>query len=335
MAARGSARIMAAMHRAPRLAIGLAAGTATAAIAVRAVSAHGDSAPQPTLTTILTSWSGDPLPWLGVATATVAYLAAVSFVNRAHPNNPVPSLRVIAWLAGVGAIALALLSAVDVYADSVFSVHMVQHVLLAMVAPPLLALGAPTTLTLRAATPAVRRSLLLPILHSRLVRTVSWPPLGWLVFSLVMWATHFSPLFNAALENELLHGLEHLAYLAAGLLFWWPVIGADPSRWRLGPVGRMAFLAAQMPVNTAVGLVILFAPTVLYAHYATLDRPWGPDPMTDQQVAGILMWGAGDVILLIGLVLAIAAWLGDSEKRSRRVEERAARRDEGVQVESR
>lgn len=325
---------MAAMHRAPRLAIGLAAGTAAAAIAFQTVLAHGDSAPQPTLTTILTSWSGDPLPWLGVVTATVAYLAAVRFVNRAHPSNPVPRLRVIAWLAGVGAIALALLSAVDVYADSVFSVHMVQHLLLAMVAPPLLALGAPTTLALRAAAPALRRSLLLPILHSRLVSTVSWPPLGWIVFSLVMWATHFSPLFNAALENEFLHGLEHLAYLAAGLLFWWPVIGADPSRWRLGPVGRMAFLAAQMPVNTAVGLVILFAPRVLYAHYATLDRAWGPDPMTDQQVAGILMWGAGDVILLIGLVLAIAAWLGDSEKRSRRVEERAARHDQGASTES-
>jgi putative copper resistance protein D len=247
----------------------------------------------------------------------------------------VPRLRITDWLAGVAMIALALVSAVDVHADSLFGVHMVQHLLLAMVAPPLLALGAPTTLVLRAATPALRRSLLIPMLHSRLVRAVSWPPLAWVVFSSVMWATHFSPLFNAALENEMLHSLEHLLYLAAGLLFWWPVVGADPSTWRLGSIGRMAYLAAQMPVNTAVGLVILFAPKVLYAHYATLDRGWGPDPMTDQQVAGIMMWGAGDVILLIALTLAIAAWLRADEKRSRRMEERAARRDERVPVESR
>ncbi len=329
------ARIMPAMHRALRLAISLGGGTAVATVAIQRVVAHGDTAPEPTLLAILTAWSSDPLPWLGVVAATGAYLVAVRFVNRRHPKSPVPRLRVVAWLAGVAVIALALVSAVDIYADSVFSIHMVQHLLLAMVAPPLLALGAPTTLALRAATPALRRSLLLPVLHSRVVRAVSWPPLGWIVFSVVMWATHFSALFNAALENDLLHSLEHLLYLGAGLLFWWPVVGADPSRWRLGPIGRMAYLAAQMPVNTSVGLVILFAPRVLYAHYATFDRSWGPDPLTDQQVAGIVMWGAGDVILLAALALAIAAWLRADEKRSRRIEKRAARRDERAQFESR
>lgn len=325
---------MRAMHRAPPFAISLAGSAVLAMAAVTVASAHGDSAPEPSLTAIFTSWSSDPLPWLGIVAATAAYLVAVRFVNRAHPRSPVPAWRIAAWLAGVAVIGLALVSAVDVYADSVFSIHMLQHLLLAMVAPPLLALGAPTTLALRAATPALRRSLLLPVLHSRLVRAVSWPPLGWIVFSVVMWATHFSPLFNAALENELLHSLEHLLYLAAGLLFWWPVVGADPSRWRLGSIGRMAYLAAQMPVNTAVGLVILFAPNVLYAHYATLDRGWGPDPMTDQQIAGAVMWGAGDVILLLALALAIAAWLRADEKRSRRSEERAARREEPAPLES-
>ena len=326
--------MMSAMHRARGLAVGLAGGTVMVLATVARAAAHGDSAPEPTLATILTTWSGDPLPWLGVATAFLAYVAAVRAVNRAHPRSPVPRLRVVGSLAGVAAVALALLSAIDVYADSLFGIHMVQHLLLAMVAPPLLALGAPTTLALRVATPSLRRMLLLPILHSRLVGAVSWPPVGWVVFSVVMWATHFSPLFNAALENDLLHSLEHMLYLGAGLLFWWPVVGADPSRWRLGSIGRLAFLAAQMPVNTAVGLGILFAPRVLYAHYATLDRNWGPDPMTDQQVAGIIMWGAGDVILLIALVLAIAAWLRADEQRSRRIEERAARHRQGASVES-
>jgi cytochrome c oxidase assembly factor CtaG len=296
--------------------------------------AHGDEAPEPTLAIILTTWTGDPLPWIAIAAATFGYLGAVRVVNRNHPSNPVPGLRVGAWLAGVAVIAVALVSAVDAYADSLFTVHMVQHLLLAMVAPPLLALGAPVTLALRVASLRVRRKVLLPLLHSRLVKAASWPPVGWAIFAVVMWATHFSPLFNAALENDALHSAEHLLYLGAGALFWWPVIGADPVRWRLSPIARMVFLASQMPLNTAVGLAIYFAPAVLYPHYASIARTWGPDPFTDQQISGIVMWGIGDVILLGALVLAVAGWLRADEMQSRRMRERAARNVDGASVES-
>ena len=288
---------------------------------------------QPDLGIILSTWAGDPLPWIGVVLAAVLYLVAVRIVDRAHPANRVPRWRIAAWLAGVAAIAIALVSAVDVYAGRLFSVHMVQHLLLSMVAPPLLALGAPMTLALRAASPRVRRSVLLAVLHSWPVRTVSWPPVGWIVFAVAMWATHFSPLFNAALENHALHSVEHLIYLVAGVLFWWPLIAADPMRWRLSPIGRMAYLAAQMPFNTAVGLAIYFAPGILYPHYALIGRTWGPDPLTDQQIAGIVMWGLGDVILLSALVLAVEAWLRADERRSRRTRERAARDVERASVE--
>ena len=321
------------MHRILRVGGCLGAGVALAAIRAQAVLAHGATPPAPTEANVFTAWSGDLLPWLGVATATVGYQALVRVVNRAHPVTRVPRWRVAAWLAGTVVIAVALGSAIDVYADSVFSVHMVQHLLLSMVAPPLLAMGAPATLALRAASPSLRRSLLLPVLHSRLVTAISWPPVGWALFAVVMWATHFTSLFNAALENDGLHSIEHLMFLGAGLLFWWPVIGADPIRWRLRPVPRMLYLAAQMPVNTAIGLVIYFSPTILYAHYATLVRSWGPDPHTDQQLAGIVMWGAGDIILLGALVLAIAGWLRADEERSRRTEERAMRNVERAPIE--
>jgi putative membrane protein len=289
---------------------------------------------EPDLRIVLTTWIDDPLPWIAIVLAAVLYLAAVRIVDRAHPTTRVPRWRIAAWLAGVSAIGLALVSAVHVYAGSVFTVHMLQHLLLAMVAPPLLALGAPMTLALRATAPSLRRSLLLPVLHSRLARAISWPPVGWVVFTVVMWATHFSPLFNAALENQVVHSAEHLLYLAAGLLFWWPVIGADPIRWRLSPAWRMVYLAAQMPFNTAVGLAIYFAPTILYPHYATLGRTWGPDPFTDQQLAGVVMWGIGDVILLGALVLAIAAWLRADEKHSRRDRERTTRDVDRAPVEN-
>jgi putative copper resistance protein D len=288
---------------------------------------------EPDLGVILSTWSGDPLPWIGIVLAIALYLAAVRIVDRAHPATRVPKWRIAAWLAGVAVVALALVSAVHIYAGSVFSVHMVQHLLLAMVAPPLLALGAPVTLTLRAASPNVRRSILLPVLHSRPLKAISWPPVAWTFFAVVMWATHFSPLFNAALENQAVHSAEHLLYLLAGVLFWWPVIGADPIRWRLRPIGRMVYLAAQMPFNTAVGLAIYFAPTILYPHYALLGRTWGPVPAIDQQVAGIVMWGFGDVILLGALVLAVEAWLRADEERSRRTRERATHHIERGSIE--
>lgn len=268
--------------------------------------------------------------WLALAVTAFGYLGAVVAVNRAHPHNHVPRFRVVAWLAGVGVVGLALVSFVDVYADDLLSAHMVQHVLLAMVAPPLLAVGAPVTLALRTASPRVRKRYLLPVLHSRAVRALSWPPVGWIAFAAVMWFTHFSPLFEAALENETIHNLEHLLYLAAGILFWWPVVAADPSPWRWKPMPRMAYLGAQMPIHTAVGLIIYFAPVVLYPYYATVDRAWGPDPLTDQQIAGAIMWGAGDVILVGAITAVAAAWIRTEERKGRRMPGAGSSQTEGV-----
>lgn len=324
--------MMRAMGRAIRA--GLALGAASTVLCAPVAFADSDLTPAPTLSNLLGSWSGDVVPWIGIIVGSAAYLAAVRVVDRRQPQAPVPRWRVAAWLAGLAVIALALVSPVDTYATSLFSVHMVQHVLLAMVAPPLLALGAPITLLLRVTTPRARRRFILPFLNSRLIRAISWPPAGWVVFAVVMWVTHFSPLFEAALEDEGVHILEHGLYLTAGAMFWWPAVGADPSPRRLRPGARIAYLALQMPLNTAVGLAIYFAPTVLYAHYASLQRAWGPHPYADQQVAGIVMWAAGDVILLAAVVLAASAWLRADEQRSRRLEKRAVRRDDRATAET-
>ena len=284
--------------------------------------AHGTLASEPTPLSALTAWSPDPLPWTAVLVAAGAYLIAVRRVNRAHPRVPVPGWRVSAWLAGLVVILLALVSAVDVYAADFLSVHMVQHLLLAMVAPPLLALGAPITLLLRVASPRARQRLILPVLHSRVVRVMASPLVAWPLFAIVMWLTHFSPLYEAALDDPAVHIAEHLVYLASGVLFWWPVVAADPIPRRLGYGARLAYLVLQMPVNAAVGLAIYAAPTVLYAHYAQIERAWGPDALTDQQIGGLLMWGAGDLLLLAAVPVVVAAWMRADTRRSRRSDAR-------------
>ena len=309
----------------PRLAA-IAAVVGACAVALRAAPAlgHGSAAPEPTLQAIGLTWLADPLPWIGALLAAAGYLAAVRRVNRVHPHSPVSGWRTAAWLSGVGLGLLALVSAIDVYAEELLWVHMVQHLLLGMVVPPLLALGAPITLLLRVASPDVRRRHILPVLHARLFRLVTSPLVAWPLFTAVLWTTHFTPLYDAALENPLLHVAEHGAFLVTGVLFWWPVVGADPGPRRISHFGRVVYLLLQMPIGAAVGLAIYFAPSVLYAHYATNERAWGPSPLVDQQIGGLLMWTAADLAMLVAIGLLVAGWMQADMRRSRRADLRAA-----------
>jgi cytochrome c oxidase assembly factor CtaG len=279
-----------------------------------AACAHDPSAPA----SLLDSWGTDPFPLAVGVIAVASYLIGVRRVARNHPRNPVPPWRIAAWLAGIAAILVALESPLDAYADDLLSAHMVQHLLLAMVAPPLLAFGAPVTLGLRVATPLARRRLLLPVLHSRPVRILASPFVAWLAFTAVMWLVHFTPLYDAALEDPRLHVAEHTLFLVTGLLFWWPIIGADPMPGRWSRAARGAYVLAQMPVNAAVGLAIYFSPYLLYAHYAGSSPLLGVNPMTDQQVAGMVMWGIGDLILLAAFIGLAAGWVSSELRRDRR-----------------
>jgi putative membrane protein len=285
------------------------------------VAAHGPSAPPPELPGVLLAWSFEPLALSSVALAAVAYLWALRRVRRRHPGSPPPTARTIAFLAGLAALLLALVSPIEAYEGDLFSVHMVQHMLIELVAAPLLLLGAPATLALRAASPSVRRRLL-AVLHSRVVAVVSFPLLAWVLFAAVNWGWHFSALYDQALESPPLHYVQHATFLVAALLFWWPVVGADPSRWRLPHPLRLFYLFLAMPQNSFLGVALMSATTVLYPHYASVERTWGPSPLADQNLGGVVMWVFGDVIFLIAMGAVVASWVRLEDRRTARLDAR-------------
>ena len=298
---------------------------ATGGLAVPAAAfAHGPVPTEPpSAANLLLDWSFDPLIWLGLIVAVAAWVAAVRRVNAHHPASPVPRARTAAFLAGLAAIALALQSGIERYDTALFSIHMVQHVLLILVAAPLIALAAPITLLLRVSRPDVRRRWILPVLHSRPLRALTHPVVTWLLFAGVMWGAHFSPLFDLALENPGIHDLEHVLFLVVALLFWWPAVGLDPSPWRMPHAGRGLYVFLQMPQNTFLAVVIVFAAAPLYPHYATLDRAWGPTVLEDQQIAGGIMWLVGDVLFIAALGAILLGWMRFEERNTARSDRRA------------
>jgi putative copper resistance protein D len=279
--------------------VAIGAGLFAPAIAL----GHGYAPDPGSFGAALLQWRFDWYEVLPLVVAGVLYRMAQRRVAREHPHNPHPRWRAWCWYVALGVLYVALQSPIGVYDTTFFSVHMVQHLLMAMVAAPLMALAAPITLLLRVASPRVRRRVILPTLY------------------------------DAALDNELLHFLEHGLYMGTALLFWWPAVGADPSPWRMPHALRIGYLFLGMPQSSFLGLAILSAPNILYPHYATVTRSWGPTSLADQQLAGGIMWAGGDLAFLIALILAVWVWMRSEEVEGRRVDarldrerERAARR---------
>jgi putative membrane protein len=313
--------------------LGVVGATLTAAFVASPVLAHGPAPTEPpTLQNLLLGWTFEPLPTLGILAALSWWTWAVRRVDALHPANPVPRRRTVAFVGGMLAIGFALLSGIDQYDTTLFSIHMVQHVLLTLVAAPLIALSAPVTLMLRVASPATRKRWILPVLHSRVLRFLAFPVVSWVLFAAAMWVSHFSPLFDAALENPLIHDFEHAIYLITALLFWWPAVALDPAHWRMSHPARALYVFLQMTQNTFLSVVILNAQTVLYPHYATVQRSWGPTPLEDQQIAAAFMWVVGDMLFLAASFAILLGWSRAETRATERTDRRAAEEMAAIRV---
>jgi putative copper resistance protein D len=258
-----------------------------------------------------------------LALAASAYMLGVNRTRRRRGASGWEPSRSVWFLAGVAVLAVALVSPIDRYADDRLSVHMVQHLLLMMIAPPLLLLGRPLTLA-HAASSGRTRTALAAIGRSRATRILGAPVIGFATYALVLWASHFTSLYEASLTNDSVHAVEHLMYLLSATLFWWPVVARDPGAARLSHPARLLYLFLSMPVMSLLGFVLSSADRVLYPHYVATAGSVAL-ALADQRLAGTVMWEGSMVITMLALSGVLLDWMARDELEARRADARMDR----------
>jgi cytochrome c oxidase assembly factor CtaG len=237
--------------------------------------------------------------------------------GQAGRGRIVPEWRAWAFAAGLVALALALLSPLDALAGALFSAHMVQHVVLTLVAAPLLLLGSPTLVIFWALPTEWRRRVGRSARRSavRLMRFLAANAVVVsLLYALALWAWHLPRLYEAALSSALMHALEHGTLLGAALLFWGFVIHAPGGRLVIQGIGIMVAFVAMLH-GTVLSAMITFAGTAWYATYAAGTAAWGLTPIDDQRLAGALMMMLSGLAYVSAAVLALTGWLSAAEQR--------------------
>ena len=254
----------------------------------------------------LQSWSAP------VAVDASLCLAALLYVNGWHrlriaAQRQFPVRRLAAFFAGIVTVWIAIGSPLQALDDVSLTVHMVQHLLLAAVAPPLLLLGAPELPLLRGIPQSLARGVISPFLRLPFTRKfghlVSHPVICWLVPTLALIGWHIPAVFELALRWDWLHKFEHASFLGAGLLFWWPVVQPWPStpRWPQWSI-PLYLLAATLPCDALSGF-LSFCDRVVYPSYFSAPTVFGLSPLEDQECAAALMWVAVTIIFLVPAVL--------------------------------
>ena len=282
----------------------------------------------PTLARLALDWRFDLI--FGSAAVALAVLYAVGVRRLRRRGDAWATGRTVAWMAGCAVLLVATSSGIGTYSPAMFSVHMGEHMLLAMLVPILLVLGAPITLALRTVRAAGRtgppgpREWILAAVHAPVARWLSHPLVSLPLFVGSYYALYFSSLFATALSQHWAHVLMNLHFLLVGGLFFWPIIGVDPAPRRLPPAARLGVLFASVPFHAFFGVALMSSNSIIGGDfYRTLALPWVDDPLRDQKLAGGLAWASGELPLLVVVIALLVQWSRQDERSGRRDDRRA------------
>jgi putative membrane protein len=249
-------------------------------------------------------------------------------VHRLHARGDRwPVSRTLLFIgAGLGSIAAVTVSGVEAYDTSLLSLHMVQHMVLAMISPIFLALGAPITLALRTLPGRPRRGLV-AVLHSAPVRVLTFPLVAYALFVVNPFVLYFTGLYRITLENDFLHELLHAHFIVVGCLFFWPLVGLDPLPGRWPYPARALLMLISVPFHTVLGLTIMQSRVLLAGDwYPSLNLDW-VDPWADQNMAGGILWAGGEFVSVTMLGVLVVQWFRQSEREAARIDRQLDREE--------
>jgi cytochrome c oxidase assembly factor CtaG len=252
-----------------------------------------------------------------VAALLIAAVAVPYLVAASRRTAWLGRWRLAAGASGLLALAAALLPPLDIVATQLFSAHMVQHLLLVVVAAPLLVLGRPFP-TVVAAFPADMRRTLGRLWRSAPLRrvwmVVRWPPAAWGLHVTALWAWHVPWLYDGALRVPWLHAVEHTCLFGTALMFW-GVVAEARGRRRLGVGGGLLYLFSGAMQCSMLGALIAPADRPWYAAHGGTTAAWGLSPLEDQELAGLIMWIPASVVYLVAVLAIVAGWLPSGDRR--------------------
>jgi cytochrome c oxidase assembly factor CtaG/putative copper export protein len=303
---------------------------------IPAVEIGYDLAGPPTVARVLFDWRFDLV--FGTAAIVFAVIYVLAVLRLRRRGDAWPAGRTAAWLLGCLVLVFATSSGVGRYMAAMFSMHMAAHMLLSMLTPILLALGAPVTLALRALPAAGRddppgaREWLLAALHSRVSRVLTNPFVATILFVAGFYALYFGGIFDAAVDNHAAHLAMNLHFLLSGYLFYWVVIGVDPTPRPIPPLAKVGMVFGSLPFHAFFGVVLMSSSTVLgESFYKSLQLPWHTDLLADQRLGGGIAWSAGEVPLVVVMIALLIQWRRSDERTAKRLD-RAADRDDDADL---
>ena len=265
------------------------------------------------------------VPLLGVVAMGLWYLLAVRVLQKRGDEWPVGRTAAFV-IGGLGTLLLATEGPLAAYDTTLLSVHMVQHMLISMIAPIFFALGAPITLALRTFARPLRTALMW-LLHSAYMRVLAFPIVAGAIAVANPWGLYFTPFYEATLRNTWLHNLNHLHFLVVGCVWTFALIGIDPMPRVSYPL-RMLAVFLTMPFHAFLGLTIMGQQTLIAGDwYLDSGRTWGASPADDQALAGGILWVAGEVVSLMIFFALMAQWARASAREARRVDRALDRAD--------
>jgi putative copper resistance protein D len=275
----------------------------------------------------LLSTTFNAIPIVLIVGALGLYLWGVQRVSQLRPRHPWSPRKTAAFIGGLFTTAISVFSFIGVYQQELFWDHMVQHLLLIMVAAPLFAISSPIDLFWRASTGNLQERFT-TLLRSGPSRILGHPGVAFVAYAVLIPITHLTVWYNYTLEHPAIDNIEHLIFLGLGYMFWRQIFGSDPNRYRLHPALKFGYLFLAIPIDTFTGLSLDQQTHELFPAYLTFHRTWGPSLVADLHLGGVLMWVAGDTLMLWPMIPVALGWMHLEERKAVRVDRQLDAADE-------